>query len=46
MNLVKDSEINSLSESEYKKFLSENKVIRSGRDAERIKLIGQKMQMR
>lgn len=43
VNLVKDSEINSLSESEYKKFLSENKVIRSGRDAERIKLIGQKI---
>lgn len=40
VSFVNEGELSALSSQEYNKFLSENKIIRSGRDAERIQTIG------
>ncbi len=43
VSFVNEGELSALSSQEYNKFLSENKVIRSGQDAERIQSIGKKI---
>ncbi len=43
ISFVNEGELSALSSQEYNKFLSENVIIRSGKDAERIQLIGKKI---
>jgi len=43
VSFVNEGELSTLSGQEYNKFLNENKVIRSGKDAERIQTIGKKI---
>jgi len=43
VSFVNEGELSTLSSQEYNKFLTENKVIRSGKDVERIQTIGKKI---
>lgn len=43
VSLINEAELNTMSTAEYQKFLSENQVIRSGADVERIRRIGKEI---